>query len=379
MTTDNMKLDDRLPDPPVASVAAAAPAPAGDRVRGELAALLRLPLTVLLVVIAGITVLISLLPASQQHAGMVMLVTAVLVVALHTFTGNSGVLSFGHIGFAAIGAYACALLTIPEGIKGTQLPGLPGFLASAELTTVPAVLLAGVAAGVVAAVIGSALMRLTGLAAGIATLSVLVIVYVVIAQWDGLTHGLQSLSGVPANTTLWSSFAWLVAAILVAYRFQRSRVGLELRASREDAIAAEAIGIDVHRRRYFAFVLSGMMAGVGGALYAQMLGALSPETLYFDVTFVTVAMLLIGGMGSLGGAVIGAVFVSAVTEVTRLVEQGVAIGSAEITAPAGSQGLVLAVLMLVVLIVRPRGLTGGRELAWPRRRAAQSADAAGGA
>jgi branched-chain amino acid transport system permease protein len=288
------------------------------------------------------------------RVGTELFVSAIVVMGLYSFIGTSGVVSFGHISFMAIGAYVGALLTIPPTSKRVMLPDLAGFLQSAELPTVAAALVAASAAAIFALVMAGSLMRLSGLAAGIATLAMLQIVFTVVRNWDAVTRGTGSMLGVPTNTTLESSFFWALAVLAVVSLFQRSRTGLRLQASREDPHAAQGVGINIFRARSAAFVLSAFIVGLGGFLYGQFLGVFSPDSFYLTLTFVTLAMLVVGGMTSLAGAVVGTIVISSSSEVLKRAEQG-----ADIT---GLHEVGLSLMMLLFLILLPRGLTGGREL-----------------
>lgn len=320
------------------------------------------PLAGVVAIVLAVALLGGAGSAAFQRTTQNVLLDLVLVVGLYVFVGNSGVLSFGHIAFAAIGAYTTALVTIPHELKAATLPELPGFIADAQLGTTAGLLAGGALAALVAAVVAVPLMRLSGIAASIATLSVLVIVNVVASNWDDVTNGTGTLVGIPTNEDLWTVVPWALAALIAAFAFQQSRAGSRLRATREDAVAAQSVGISVARERRVAFVLSAFLVGVGGGLYARFLGAFNPDQFYLDLTFLTIAMLVIGGLRSLSGAVVGVVFVSAVSEALRELQEG-GIGDR-----AGLREFVLASIMLAVLVFRPDGLTGGRELRWPRRR-----------
>jgi branched-chain amino acid transport system permease protein len=315
-------------------------------------------------IVAVISLPVARIDPTMQRVVVVALINLVAVVGLYTFVGNSGVLSFGHLSFMAIGAYVSALLTIPVLIKHTLLSSAPQFLIDAHLGTLPALLIAGGAACAFALVVALPLMRLTGLAAGIATFAVLIIVNVVTANWDSVTRGRQTMLGVPLDTSVNDALLWGCVAIVIAYVFQESNVGLRLRGTREDEIAARAIGIGVFWERTFAFVVSAFLLGVAGALYGHLYGSFSPDAFYLTLTFLTMVMLVIGGINSLSGAVVGTIVVSAVSEFLRRVEQGVEVASVDITAPQGFQQIALALFLIAVLVFRPSGLTGGREFRW---------------
>jgi branched-chain amino acid transport system permease protein len=304
--------------------------------------------------VLGLSLLVATGPPALDRTLILTLVQLVIVVGLYAFIGLSGVFSFGHMSFMAVGAYAAGLLTIPAVMKALTLPELPAFLAGAELAAVPATLVAAAVAAVFAAALAVPLTRLSGLQAGLATVAVLVIVRVVASNWDAVTGGTAGLAGIPTTTTLTVALVWALVAIVVVGLFQESRVGLRLRASRENDVAARSLGIGVRRERAVALALSAAVVGVGGALFAGQQGTVTPDQFYISITFLTIAMLVVGGSGSLAGAVVGPLFVGVALELLRRAESGFE--------RPGLTEVGLGLLLLVTLALRPAGLMGGREM-----------------
>ena len=180
-----------------------------------------LSLVLLVIVVASIGSNLSLV--NQRHT-IEVLINVVLVIGLYTFVGNSGVLSFGQMSFMSIGAYTTALITIPLVQKGFLLPDLPGFIADASFSGVPAALIAGGAALLFAAIIVVPIVRLSGLAASLAMFAVIVIVYQVAINWDAVTRGSRTMLGVPTDTTIWVALGWAMVAIVMAYLHQLSLI-----------------------------------------------------------------------------------------------------------------------------------------------------------
>lgn len=295
------------------------------------------------------------------------LVTMVAVIGVYIFTGNSGVVSFGHMSFMLVGAYVSGLLTVPVMLKHVTLPHLPGWLAGAQVSGFEATLIAGLAGVAFALVLSPSLMRLAGLSASIASFALLMVVQIVASQWSSVTAGYGTFVGVPIDTTVTNAFIWVVIAIVCAYLFQTSRFGLMLRASRDDPVAAVALGISVVRMRAIAFLLSAFFVAVAGSLYAHVVSAFSTNAFYIDETFIVVAMLVVGGLRSLSGAVVGPIIVTAVTQALTVIENGVTVGSVTIMGPVGMTQVGLAVAILVVLILRPSGVMGDGEHTWMMR------------
>lgn len=320
----------------------------------------------------GLLVLVAVVGSNgsivTQRRTIEVLINVVLVVGLFVFAGNSGILSFGQMSFMAIGAYTTALITIPVIQRHLLLPDLPHWLATVEVGPVAAALIAGLAAAVLGAVIALPISRLSGLAASLAMFAVLVIVYQVAINWDAVTRGSRTMIGVPTPITIWSALIWAVIVTVVAYVHKISASGLRLRASREDEFAARAAGIEIPRERWTAFVLSALVIGVGGALYAQFQGAFTPSAFYLHITFITIAMLVFGGQKALGGAVIGAVAISVLGFCFNSIEDGFTLGPVRFGGRDGLSDLLLAAVILLVLRFRREGVTLGRELTIPRAR-----------
>jgi branched-chain amino acid transport system permease protein len=295
------------------------------------------------------------------------LVAVAMVVALYLFVGNSGVLSFGHVSFVAAGAWAAGVLSVPEAEKPATMPYLFGFLSDTTVGNVPSLLVAAAVGGVFALVVGLPLMRLSGLAAGIATFAVLEITSNVLRYYEKIGPGLNTFSSVPETTDLAQALVGALVVIVAAFAYQQSRFGRQLRATREDPAAARAVGVSIYRQRLGAFALSGALAGLAGGLYVHFL-PINVDTVYLDLTFITLAMLVIGGATSLWGAVVGALAVSALDSVLANAENGLDVVGGTVEVPAGTRIVVVSALMALVLILRPNGLTGGRELAFSLRR-----------
>ncbi|MEQ9639161.1 MAG: branched-chain amino acid ABC transporter permease [Alphaproteobacteria bacterium] len=323
------------------------------------------PLAVLMLVICVIVAAAAAMAPSTQRVVTDGLLKLIVVVGAYIFIGNSGVLSFGHIGFMAIGAYTSAWLTIPPMTKKVLLPGLPDFLMQLHWGTVPATIAGGVAAMVVALVAGLPLMRLSGIAASIGTFAMLAIIQATFSNWTSMTGGQGSLFGLPASTDMYVAGAWGLVTLAVAYAYQCSRFGFRLRSSREEEVASRASGVDVPRERLVAFVISAFFVGVAGSLHAHFLGVVTANQYFLALTFITLAMLVIGGINSLSGAVTGVLVVSVLAELLRRVEGGFTVASWEVSALPGLREVGLALAMLLILVWRPRGLTDGREIGWP--------------
>jgi branched-chain amino acid transport system permease protein len=206
--------------------------------------------------------------------------------------------------------------------------------------------------------VGLVLMRLSGHFVAVATLGFLVIVRVLLFNADNLTRGSRTFSNVTPYTNLWWVWAWALFAIYIVWRIKRSPYGRAMLAQREDRWAAQSIGIDVMSPRLLAFVVSAFFTAVAGSLYAHFITSFSPSVFYFDLTFKVITMLVVGGMGSVSGSIVGTVLIVGLTEVLRRLEDPSQL--------YGMSGIVLAVLFILIIIFRREGLLGQREIALDR-------------
>ena len=325
-------------------------------------ALVQLAAPVLLVIATGLAC--GLAGRATEIEILSALVSVSTVVAVYVFVGNSGVLSFGQISFVALGAFTSGVMTIPLDSKTGVLPQLFPILRDHTLGNVPSLALAALVGGGAALLVGIPLMRLSGLAAGIATFAVLEITHNLLREWNAIGPGATTLALVPETTDAWQATIGAIVVIVAAFVYQQSRLGRKLRATREDPAAAAGVGINVHRERLWGFVLSGALSGLAGGLLVHLLGSITTEDVYLELTFLTLAMLVVGGSTSLLGAVVGALLVSGIDTFLSHAEDGVGIGFT-VDLPQGTRLVVLGVLMAAMLVLRPAGVTGGRELSLP--------------
>ena len=266
------------------------------------------------------------------------LIFIILAASLNLVTGAAGLLSLGHAGFYGIGAYAAALLS-------TRL-GLP-FLA-----TLP---LAGFAAGAVGVLVALPTMRLVSIYFAVATLGIGEMIYVILLNWTGFTHGPMGIRSIPPIDVLgWQPGTPLVEYLVVASvtalslwalsRLMHSYYGNALRAVREDDQCADAMGLNVVRLKIEAFGVSCFFAGIAGALLCHTSGFISPDQFRFAESINILAMVVVGGLGSLPGAVIGALVLIILPEALRGFGdfRMIAIGS----------------IMFLSILLQPKGLLG---------------------
>lgn len=254
----------------------------------------------------------------------------ILALGLNVITGFTGQLTLGHAAFMSIGAFTGALLTIRTG-----LPFIPVLLIAASFT------------GLTGALIGYPILRLTGDYLAICTLGFAEIVKVVFLNLD-ITNRALGLTVPPPRTSIpLPLLVWgcAILAIITVTFVKNSRFGRALAAIREDEIAAESMGIDLARFKIQSFAFGTFLAGLAGALYAHFISYINPSDFGFLKSVDILSMVVLGGMGSVPGAVVGAALLTAAPEFLRFMAQ--------------YRMLVYGALLVLLMIFRPNGLFGG--------------------
>jgi branched-chain amino acid transport system permease protein len=304
----------------------------------------------------------TLLQRAPQATVTYCLINLIAVLAIGCYSGNSGILSFGHVGFIGLGANVAALFTIPLAIKRVELPYLPEIIAPLHLSLPAALMIALFLVCVLATLSGLAIARLGGASASIATLGVLVITQGVLIGAADFTRGSQGLYGIPRQVNVLVATAAAVAAIIVSRLYRDTHACLALRATRDDEAAAAAVGVNVWAVRLIAWVVSALLAGMAGVLLAHTLSAFAPSSFYFSYTFLLLAMLIVGGKGTITGAVAGTSLVTILVEVLRRIEETHQIGPLHLPDLFGLQTIGLSVAVLITLYMRPAGIFAFQEI-----------------
>jgi branched-chain amino acid transport system permease protein len=283
----------------------------------------------------------------------IILITVVGALGLNILTGYTGLISLGHVGFLVTGAYAYAVLVSRYGF-----PPLVGFLG------------AGIIPALASLVVGAPSLRLKGLYLAITTLAFSFIINTVILEARTVTNGARGIAvqrpeifGVSfdsdtAFTQLCLGFA--ILTLFATLNIRRSRVGRAFVAIRDNDTAARVMGINLHAYKLFAFVTSAFITGIAGALYGIYLSFVSVEGFPFLLSIEALAILIVGGLGSALGAVLGTILIVLLPEATRLV---FSLFSAQINAlfSTGAQELKSMLYGLVIILFlrfQPRGLVG---------------------
>ncbi|WP_420639961.1 ATP-binding cassette domain-containing protein [Candidatus Poriferisocius sp.] len=318
----------------------------------------------------------------------VALIDAIIVIGIQIYVGNTGVLSFGHIGFGAIAGYTFAVFAISPAEKFKRIPDAPLGLTDVDVSTWAALGVAIGVTGVVAFIVGIGLARSGAesgaVAATVITLALLFVTHEVARNWPEMTGGERAglFFGVGGKLdTRAPIYLALFGALVLARLFSQSRRGRLAIAGREDNLAARAMGINPMVQQMIALLLSVVVVSVGASLRVYETGSILPEDFFFNYTLLVLAMLIVGGRNSVTGALVGVAIMTAGRELARRLGQegfevfGLGLDSAPLdwVFRENLQTIFFGVSMLGFMIWRPKGLLDDWELdRWLLRRCSRT-------
>jgi branched-chain amino acid transport system permease protein len=280
-----------------------------------------------------------------------------LAVSLNLINGFTGQFSIGHAGFMAVGAYSSAYFSVNYGARLAVAlgDGTLGWVVALILAT----LVGAVCAGVAGLLVGVPSLRLKGDYLAIVTLGFGQIIVVFLNNIEAI-GGARGYSGIPIVKSFFWIFLIAILTIVIVYNIVNSAYGRALISIREDELAAEAMGVNTTRYKVSAFVISSALAGAGGVLLAHFDGYLNPKSFEFIKSFEILIMIILGGLGSIVGSVLGAILLTILPEALR--------GFAQY------RMVIYSLLLIILMITRPQGLLGTTDLfkKWRRRRRARN-------
>jgi len=274
-------------------------------------------------------------------------INIILAVSLNLINGVTGQFSIGHAGFYAVGAYTSAsLVYYGQSSIRSAVAFLPQMAQDAVLLLM-GLLAAALVSGIAGLAVGIPSLRLRGDYLAIVTLGFGEIIRVLILNIDSIGAS-RGFSGIPLLSNFFWVYLFVVITVVVVHNLVDSSYGRAFISIRDDEIAAEAMGIDTTRFKVMSFVISSMFAGIAGGLFGHFVMYLHPNSFLFTTSFYLIIMIVVGGLGSIEGAILGAILVTVVLEVFR---------------GFGPFRLVnFAVLLVLIMLYRPQGLAGNWSL-----------------
>lgn len=289
-----------------------------------------------------------------------------LAVSYNLVNGICGVLHLGPNAFITIGAYTSALLTMSPAEKKISfiIEPLIWPLNVIQLPFGISLIIAGIVATIFAFIISYPVFRVRGDYLAIVTLGFGEVVRVLCNALQAVTNGPLGLKGLKPYTNIWWSWTIAIITIIVIQRLINSSWGRAMKAIREDETAAKAMGIDPFRHLLLAFLISAFFSGVAGGLLAHLITTISPTLFTFFLTFNLLMIIVVGGLGSTTGAVIGATLFAWGSEALRFVESPMKLGSFYIPGIPGMRMVIFSLILMIVIIFARNGIMGQKEFSW---------------
>jgi branched-chain amino acid transport system permease protein len=275
-------------------------------------------------------------------------INIVLAVSLNLVNGFTGQFSMGHAGFMSVGAYVAAWIT--TSLQSTRPELLSG--AASPLVFASSLLIGGVVAAVVGYGVGLPSLRLKGDYLAIVTLGFGEIIRVLILNVDAV-GGARGLPNIPGLANLGWIYETVLLTTFTLWRVTRSPLGRSFLAVREDETAAEAMGVNTTQAKVRAFVIGAFFAGMAGGLFAHTLRYINPQTFDFNRSVEIIIMVVLGGTGSISGSIVAALFLSCIREILRPLQEWTHLDF---------RMIIYSLLLIILMLVRPKGLFGTREL-----------------
>lgn len=227
-------------------------------------------------------------------------------------------------------------------------------------------MIGGLLTAFAAFLIGIPVFRLKGDYLSVATLGFSEIIRILFVNLQSVTNGATGLKNIPATVNVWWTAAALLLAVLFMVRLLRSSYGRAFKAIRNDAFAAEAVGISLMRHKLLSFTASAFMAGIAGGLMSSVVGAITPTLFRQNISNDILLIIVLGGTGTITGSILGGSIFIIAKEALRFLDNGFSIGPIAIPAIAGLRMVFFSILLMLVVLFFPKGLAQGRELTWDR-------------
>lgn len=318
----------------------------------------------------GLAIAVGALLLLQTHLrgfylGVMLLfgINAIVCLGVSITNSYTNIFSLGFGGIMLIAAYTTSLLTLPIRYKSAFLH-LPLWLENAQWPFVPSLIVAGIVAVLSSVVLVLPAFRLRGHYFILASIGINIVMTNIGINLRAWTHGPLGLRNIPFYTNIWWVYGILFLTIFFVWKLMRSKVGRAFKTIGKDQTLASVLGINVVRYKIYSFIIGSFIVGIGGALWVHYIGAMHPHVFELIFVFQIIAMLAIGGTGTISGAILGAAIITFFTQLARPVQEGFTLFGLEIPPLIGLIQVLIAMILIIILIYRPQGLLGRYEITW---------------
>lgn len=285
----------------------------------------------IILILIGLALALWPLGGYQEGIIILMCINCVAAMGVSILTGFTGIFTLGHAAYMALGAYTAAILTVRYGVS-----------------VFPSIWAGGFMAILVAWLIGLPTLKLTGDYYAIASLGLCEAIRLILENWQSFTRGSRGFPGIEPYTTRGFAVTIFIFLAIITFNFLESRLGRELKASRDDGVAASLMGFDTHKSKMKALVISAFYCGISGALLGGYMGFIQPSMFDMMKSTELTAVVVFGGLGSLSGTILGSAAITLIMEYFRDISQ--------------YRMLIYGLLLVIIMVFRPEGLLGSREI-----------------
>lgn len=283
------------------------------------------------VILLGLALALYPLGGYQEGIIILLCINCIAAMGVSLLTGFTGIFTLGHAAYMALGAYTAAILTVRYGVHW-----------------LPAIVAGGLVAVAVAWMIGMPTLRLTGDYYAIASIGLGEAIRLILENWQSFTRGARGFPGIDSYTTRGVAVTFFTVLTLLTFNLIDSRLGREFKASRDDRLAASLMGFNTTASRMKSLLISAFYCGVSGALLGGYMNFIQPSMFDMMKSTELTAVVVFGGLGSMSGTLLGSAIVTSVMEYFRDISQ--------------YRMLIYGLLLVVIMVVRPEGLLGDREI-----------------
>jgi len=325
----------------------------------------KLSVSIIIIAIIGVLLYLSetFLGGFNLQLVRLMGINSIIAIGVNITNGYTNIFSLGFGGIMLVAAYTSIMFTMPISYKEAAL-NLPMWLQQAQLPLLPAMLIGAVLGVVTSVVLVLPAFRLRGHYFILASIGINLVIANLAENMHDYTQGSHGLRNVPAYTDSWWIYGILLLTVIFVWRLMHSKYGRALISISKDQRLAAVMGVDIVRYKIYSFIIGSFIVAVGGVLWVHLIQCINPQAFNLMFVFELIAMLAIGGIGTISGAILGATIVTIFTQAAAPIQEGFVLFSLNIPPMYGLVNLLMAIIIIVIMIYRPDGIMKGKEFSF---------------
>ncbi len=288
-------------------------------------------------------------------------INSIIAIGVNITNGYTNIFSLGFGGIMLVAAYTSILFTMPVSYKASFLH-LPLWLEQAQLPFLVVMVIGSILGVITSVVLVFPAFRLRGHYFILASMGINIVIANLAENLHNYTQGSHGLRNVPAYTNSWWIYGILLLTIFFVWRLMKSKFGRALVSISKDQKLAAVMGIDIVRYKIYAFIIGSFIVAIGGVLWVHLIQCINPQAFNLMFVFELIAMLAIGGIGTISGAILGATIVTVFTQAAAPIQEGFSLFGMNIPPMYGLVNLLMAIIIILIMIYRPDGIMRSKEI-----------------